>query len=763
MSKIFLNGLWKDQDFPGGCTHNDNERLWDSDQDTLSQVDDGVSTYQQRTANMEQPITPDANLYVQQSQVSGTAVLQEEIRSSPLQDAGRYSPIHNKKYQLIADDEEQHLARDYGYAFRQLDTSAHVRPERSRSIAASERRDCARSAISHRSSVHEDEAPPPPHKRGRTNLDDTRTPLLPVRNLDDGNGTSNAENQEDRFLDYRWYTFVIHTSNIQGNWRENILIGNNQPTTFIADHGDHLHIAFPFAANNYNIGQTRHRILAKLVNANSAAAFAEAITTTQRIKSLRRFVLYLIRYGSERLHRTGPSSHPIDGVNNMFRRLFCANTDVVEGNSKCKTYHDEIEEVNLEVDDVKRKNLMDLLQSQIEQHDIQSVKQWERIISAKDKIQIIRDYGSQYVQYLREIIKYYNIEITKDIKRKTMAEIFAEHVAESWQEILENTDDIRKGVVWLVNLFHENNVNILEFFCWTEIIKTKRYYKINGICLQGPTNAGKSLLITGITSLLKPELIPRKRYNSAFDQLPYATAAVFEEPYITPTNARTWKLLLEGAIVKTDTKHNDIQDIARIPIYITTTSPIDNNVQQVVKDQIATRLKTFFFRRIIGQGQETATRSMRGTEYIKPPVFITPLHFAVLYTLNYEHVYAFILKGDTRLPNLYGNRLQLTDPEWQVLKNGRQSLRTLLVAQPNNQNQMPTTSPETTNSAIDEYGPHIAPMKPENHHYKHSVSGAIDDGPVTSTAAMGQHADVPMPTTSSSRPSEIRSDTDGQS
>lgn len=103
---------------------------------------------------------------------------------------------------------------------------------------------------------------------------------------------------------------------------------------------------------------------------------------------------------------------------------------------------------------------------------------------------------------------------------------------------------------------------------------TKRYNKINTLVLQGgPTNSGKSLLMDALIEPFQPELIPRENDKSSFhfDQLPLASCALFDEPLLlTPTNVGTWKLLLEGASIKTDIKHGNKQEITRIPIYITT-------------------------------------------------------------------------------------------------------------------------------------------------------------------------------------------------
>lgn len=153
---------------------------------------------------------------------------------------------------------------------------------------------------------------------------------------------------------------------------------------------------------------------------------------------------------------------------------------------------------------------------------------------------------------------------------------------------------------------------------------------------------------------------------------------MFEEPFITPTNVGTWKLLLEGSVIQTDKKHSDKQSIERLPIYITTATPIDNNVQQAEKDQIAQRLKIFNFSRTIQHRPDTVTRSMLNRFYIKPPVYITALHFAALFLVNYPHVYAFILDQDQSQPALNVTRIPLQDPECRHQRNVRMLLRTAL-------------------------------------------------------------------------------------
>jgi len=124
-----------------------------------------------------------------------------------------------------------------------------------------------------------------------------------------------------------------------------------------------------------------------------------------------------------------------------------------------------------------------------------------------------------------------------------------------------------------------------------------------------------------------PEEIPRERDNSSFhlDQLPGASAALFEEPIITPITVGTWKLLLEGKTVKTDIKHRDKEGIARIPVWITTAAPLTNHVDENETIQIRQRVKTFILKRSIHHRRDIDEEAAVGTAhtYRKAPTHMT--------------------------------------------------------------------------------------------------------------------------------------------
>lgn len=166
-----------------------------------------------------------------------------------------------------------------------------------------------------------------------------------------------------------------------------------------------------------------------------------------------------------------------------------------------------------------------------------------------------------------------------------------------------------------------------------------RYQKINTLVLEGPTNAGKSLLLDIIIKELQPEEIPRESDNSAFhlDQLPNAT---FEEPIITPSNVGTWKLLLEGKQIKTDVKHKDKEAIKRVPIWITTATPLDDNVDKHERVQLQQRYKLFRFTKIehnISNNNHTIKKAEQ---------FLTTRYMAIIFILFWDDVYRHIKETD---------------------------------------------------------------------------------------------------------------------
>lgn len=117
---------------------------------------------------------------------------------------------------------------------------------------------------------------------------------------------------------------------------------------------------------------------------------------------------------------------------------------------------------------------------------------------------------------------------------------------------------------------------------------------------------------------------------------------------ITPINVGTWKLLLEGKQIKTDIKHRDKEGINRLPIFITTATPLTMNVDTKETEQINQRIKVFNFKSTISHRREAYTKTSYST-LRRAPGYIIPYDFIALYLINYERIQEYIRNQDEEL------------------------------------------------------------------------------------------------------------------
>lgn len=183
------------------------------------------------------------------------------------------------------------------------------------------------------------------------------------------------------------------------------------------------------------------------------------------------------------------------------------------------------------------------------------------------------------------------------------------------------------------------------------------------------------------------------------DQLPNASCALFEEPLITPTNVGTWKLLLEGKTIKTDIKHKDKEGIKRIPIWITTASPITTNVDHNETIQIMQRIKLFKFKKSIHHSNDTSTLNteIRSRRIQRAPHYIKPIHFAFLYAYHFPAI-TKIVKNEDKENILNETRIIIPDESIEQIQKWHKITQELnetdqtlpLTNQTNDQDKQPT-------------------------------------------------------------------------
>jgi len=241
----------------------------------------------------------------------------------------------------------------------------------------------------------------------------------------------------------------------------------------------------------------------------------------------------------------------------------------------------------------KSRHLADIIIEKIEEAQINCAQEWENAVPPEFKLQLIKEFGLSVDTYIQRIVRIMKSEKMMRIRMQTLTELLMAAMDKQYEYVRSSRDELIAITSWIRYLFRVNNIDIVDFLAWNEILKTQRHMKINGGVLQEYTNAGKSLIVENLIGVCNPEQIPRERDNSGFhlDKPPAAACALFEEPIIMPTNVSTWKLLLEGKIVKTDIKHKDKEGIKRIPIWITTATPITNNIDTNESIQIQQRIK----------------------------------------------------------------------------------------------------------------------------------------------------------------------------
>nr|QUS52583.1 NS1 [Mute swan feces associated chapparvovirus 5] len=175
-------------------------------------------------------------------------------------------------------------------------------------------------------------------------------------------------------------------------------------------------------------------------------------------------------------------------------------------------------------------------------------------------------------------------------------------------QILQNCFDYCKatGGGWHISLFnkytpdpapihavllHQGLVpSAVDLILWQWINKLDP--KRNCICLQGPSNTGKSAFIRGFKETVPWGEIVNSSSPFAFEALIDQQFGVWEEPLISPEQAEKTKQILEGMPCSIPIKYKAPKILPRIPIIITTNHDLWRFCQP---EEDAFRNRVFFF------------------------------------------------------------------------------------------------------------------------------------------------------------------------
>jgi len=280
-----------------------------------------------------------------------------------------------------------------------------------------------------------------------------------------------------------YYTFVLHKANMREDWHTKIATrGRRTPYFVVFDHDDHVHILFVATTRGGNASRSRTRIV-RFLDCTDAGS-AEAIITTTRVKYLERFILYCIRFGVQTTHVFGTKVQTeLIHAHEDFKRVL-AHTDPnqIIRDSQCKPYFEDRKDRYVgRLRGAKSRHLADIIMRTILDQNIQSAQHWESIVNPDLKMQLIREYSLSVDSYILKIIRVVKAGKTLQIKTKPLTELLVPLLDDLSDRYGES--DFIEIIIWLRHLFSVNEIDLIQFFAWNEIIKCQRYIKINSLVL----------------------------------------------------------------------------------------------------------------------------------------------------------------------------------------------------------------------------------------------------------------------------------------
>jgi hypothetical protein len=258
----------------------------------------------------------------------------------------------------------------------------------------------------------------------RTRTTETSSPTHTSKTTDD------EDDECERPGNKAYFTFILHYTNLSDSWETAVAKRKKGCPSFISfDHGDHTHILFGCSGGSGNATLSRGR-MTRFLSANSAG-IAESIITMQRIKHLRKFLLYCIRYGIERTHLYGSPNNPhLSHGLDIFKQLFKdRDPNEVIHMAGCEPYAEMRKDVKTKrLGNAKSTHLADIIIHKILETNVMSAQEWEDIIDPDFRLQLIKEFGLTVDSYIQKIIRVVKSQKTGNVKRKGLSQLLMEMV-----------------------------------------------------------------------------------------------------------------------------------------------------------------------------------------------------------------------------------------------------------------------------------------------------------------------------------------------
>lgn len=372
------------------------------------------------------------------------------------------------------------------------------------------------------------------------------------------------------------------------------------PTFITATHKEkeeHIHIVFKSGINN--VRRQWKRIGSYL--GLSESQIIEGNLALQRVSNYQRFWLYLIRYGSEWIKVFNqPKNNPT--LKDLFQYLHITTSDVSTQHA-CMHMHALREERRNKAKDRGadksgdlREYMYDKAQDIIGKYKPTSIGHLERMVTEEEFRLIYKVYGTSYRAYLGPLVKRYNNNKTREERNRNAKDVLCGD---------EDTEEVEpEQVRWWFNYFAGQGIDALEFLMSVVDIINMKDFKVNTLVLIGKSNAGKSLLIRCLLDQYNTAYVTRSGENNQFhfQNLLNKNIGIFEEPRIHPNNVDDYKLLFGGESFEINVKNQDQEVLRRIPIFVSTNTPLGYWINETDNIAITNRCKTYKFTKAIGEG-----------------------------------------------------------------------------------------------------------------------------------------------------------------
>lgn len=437
----------------------------------------------------------------------------------------------------------------------------------------------------------------------------------------------------------RLYTFIVH--GVDGS-KFGYVDGKRRkcrPNYIWFDHGDHIHVAYVSTVGNYR------RSLARIqddMDLSPAARTQSQVTLVQIHRTPNHFIMYLARKGMKTVTVVGKGLDKDPKLRDLFADLLkTTEVDDELDHEPCQQYFEE------KRTDRRKAELMKFTGYRkcsnhfipfIRDNNITTMEQLMRAKTFEETVEYYNQWGPNWKVHVEELIKLYNNDLRAIIRAKTYWSLIKE-------EVKDKTCDASE-LKWVKDLFKANEINLVDILAKFVIVREGMMKKRNTLVLCGPANCGKSMIIDWLTKCLKPVVLPKQADLGPFffSKLVSATSVLLEEPLIWHMNVNAYKTLLGGESYSTDVKNKDMQDIARLPFFITTNeTSLGQHCDPINQEALASRCFQFLFKAQIIHGDTQGTIVKHANENISS----VPLHKLMLYNkVRIENRISTLLRED---------------------------------------------------------------------------------------------------------------------